>query len=480
MAQADPPFQILQVNLQSDRGGDGRIVSALHDRYRSLGFPASLLVGRGRVTAESEDLLPNDGYRSGWARAWLTLAERYRPQDMQTSKVAKLLSWIAELNRRRRIHEGFEDFEFPATLPVISGMIRERPTILHLHNLHGGYFDLRALPALSHLTPVVLTLHDQWTFTGHCGYSFECERWRLGCGHCPDLTIYPGIPKDRTAENFILKREIFSRTRLYLTTPSRWLMNMAEQSLLAPAVEEARVIPNGVDTSLFHPGDKTKERSRLDLPRDSMIFLFAGSVARSDHQTDRRLLGSAIDYLRVKGPVDRTMVFLGSAQNSNERVDGVRIIHRTYEREISRVAGYYRASDIYLHLARADNYPTAVLESLACGLPVLATDVGGIPEQVKSLWASRNASRSPERDANGILVDADDIMSLGKALELLMLQKHLRGRLGDNGAKAAASEFSIIRQVERNLEWYAEILNRPRLSARSSEDTAARKPDLRQ
>ena len=216
-AQADPLFQILQVNLQSDRGGDGRIVSDLHERYRALGYRASVLVGRGTVTAEGEDVLPNDAYRSRWARAWLALAQRIPGQGVPSSKIAKSSSWIAELTRRRRIRNGFEDFEFPATLPVISQIIRERPTILHLHNLHGGYFDLRALPALSDLTPVVLTLHDQWAFTGHCAHSFGCERWRSGCGNCPDLTIYPGIPKDRTAENFTLKQQIFSRTRLYLT-----------------------------------------------------------------------------------------------------------------------------------------------------------------------------------------------------------------------------------------------------------------------
>ena len=300
-AQTDPLFQILQVNLQSDRGGDGRIVSDLHERYRALGYRASILVGRGTIAAEGEDVLPNDAYRSRWARAWLALAQRIPGQGVPSSKIAKSSSWIAELTRRRRIRNGFEDFEFPATLPVISQIIRERPTILHLHNLHGGYFDLRALPALSDLTPVVLTLHDQWAFTGHCAHSFGCERWRSGCGNCPDLTIYPGIPKDRTAENFTLKQQIFSRTRLYLTTPSKWLMDKAERSLLAPAIEEARVIPNGVDTTVFRPGDKAVERSRLGLPRGSRILLCAGSVARSDQWADRSLLRPILRYLAERG-----------------------------------------------------------------------------------------------------------------------------------------------------------------------------------
>jgi glycosyltransferase involved in cell wall biosynthesis len=437
-----------------------------------------MLVGRGNLTAEGEDKLANDAYRSRWARAWLALAQRIPGQGVPSSKIAKSSSWIAELTRRRRIRNGFEDFEFPATLPVISQIIRERPTILHLHNLHGGYFDLRALPALSDLTPVVLTLHDQWAFTGHCAYSFECERWKSGCGKCPDLTIYPGIPKDRTAENFTLKQQIFSRTRLYLTAPSKWLMDKAERSLLAPAIEDARVIPNGVDTTVFRPGDTAVERSRLGLPRGSRILLCAGSVARSDHQADRRLLHSTLQYLAERALADCTVLFLGSVRSSQEKMDGIEVIHRPYERDVSRVAGYYRASDVYLHPARADNFPTALLESLACGLPVVATDVGGIPEQVKSLWASKNAPLSPTSLATGILVGTEDKTGMGRAIELLLLQEDLRGRLGENGQSVAVSEFSITQQAERYLDWYREILSRRRPSARSVAGPAARKRGL--
>lgn len=477
-AQTDPLFQILQVNLQSDRGGDGRIVSDLHERYRALGYPASMLVGRGNVTAEGEDVLPNDAYRSRWARAWLALAQRIPGQGVPSSKIAKSSSWIAELTRRRRIRNGFEDFEFPATLPVISKIIRERPTILHLHNLHGGYFDLRALPALSDLTPVIFTLHDQWAFTGHCAHSFECERWSSGCGECPDLTIYPGIPKDRTAENFTLKQQIFSRTRLYLSSPSKWLMDKAERSLLAPAIEEARVIPNGVDTTVFRPGDKAIERSRLGLPRDSRIVLSAGTVARSDHWTDRRLFRSTLRYLAEQGVVDFTLLLLGSERSSQEKIDGIQVIHRPYEHDIARVARYYRASDVYLHPARAETFSLAALESLACGVPVVATDVGGIPEVVNSLWASKNAPLSPPSLATGILVGTEDTTGMGRAIEHLLLQEDLRGRLGENGQSVAVSEFSITKQAERYLDWYREILSRRRPSARSVAGTAARKRGL--
>jgi glycosyltransferase involved in cell wall biosynthesis len=472
-AETNIPFQIVQVNLQSDRGGDGRIVTGLHEQYRALGYSAFLLLGRGAVTSAA-GLLPNDAYRSRWAKAWLAGAQRRSTPDAPRSNSAKALSWIAEPSRRLRIRRGFEDFRFPATLPVISQLLRERPTVLHLHNLHGGYFDLRALPGLSNLAPIMLTLHDQWVFTGHCAHSFECGRWKIGCGKCPYLGTYPAVPKDRTAENFALKQQILTRMRLHLAAPSKWLMDMAERSLLAPGIEEARVIPNGVDTSVFHPGDKALERSRLDLPPESRIVLCAGSVARSDQWTDRRLLRSTLHYLAKRSEVSCTLLRLGSETNSNEIVEGIQVIHRQYERHNSRVGGYYRASDVYFHPARADTFPTAVLESLACGLPVVASEVGGIPEQIKSLWANRSLPASPPSSATGILVDPEDSTSAGRAIELLLLDNDLRSRLGENASKAASLDFSITRQAQRYLDWYQDIVHR-RPNARSvGEDNAAR------
>jgi glycosyltransferase involved in cell wall biosynthesis len=480
-AHSDPLFQIVQVNLQSDRGGDGRIVSGLHERYKALGYPAFLLVGRGSVTGASESLLPNDEYRSRWARAWLARAQRRRAQGLPRSQFARFSSWIAEPSRRLRIRNGFEDFRFPATLPEISQLIRKDPSILHLHNLHGGYFDLRALPTISDLAPIVLTLHDQWIFTGHCAHSFECDRWTSGCGNCPDLTIYPGIPKDRTRENFILKQQLLSRTRLYLAAPSKWLMDKAQRSLLAPAIEEARIIPNGVDTSVFRPGDRAIERFGLGLPHESRILLCAGEAARSNHWTDQRLLRSTLHYLAQDSAADCTLLVLGSERNFEERIEGIEVIHRQYERDASRVAGYYRASDLYLHPARADTFPTAVLESLACATPVVATDIGGIPEQVKSLWASTNSPVYPPSLASGILVNAEDSTGLGRAIDLLLLQEDLRRRLGRNGSDAAVLEFSIIRQVERYLDWYRQILTQRGSTDRSAaQDIASRTRGLRQ
>lgn len=452
-------LRIVQVNLQLDRGGDGRVVSELHKRYRALGYDASLIVGRGTTTGENEWLLPNEEFRSLWAKTILRVADAIGDDRRQLQRIAR---WAAEPRRYLRRRMGFEDFDYPATLPVLMEMVRGGRTIVHFHNLHGGYFDLRVLPDVCRKAPLVLTLHDQWAFTGHCAQSIDCERWRVGCGRCPDLTIYPGIPRDRTADNFVLKRDVFSRTRIHLTTPSQWLMDRARASLLASAIEDARVIPNGIDTSVFRPASPHEARARLGLRTDATVVLCPGWAARSDFKVDHEAFRSVLRSLASSEP-EATVLFLGSPDEGTGTIEGVPIVHRSYERDTKLVADHYRAATVYLHPARAETFGMSVLEAQACGVPVVATDVGGIPELISSLMPT-TANRGRAGPPTGVLVDPT-AAGMSHALSLVLSDAPLRARLGANAAQQTASEFSITRQVERNLAWYREILRGQRPSA---------------
>src|SRR5206468_8666177 len=139
---------------------------------------------------------------------------------------------LAQPRRTFRRSLGHEDFDFPATRDLFS-VPPEQPELLHLHNLHSpaGFFDLRELPAMTARVPTFITLHDAWLLAGHCGHSLDCERWRTGCGNCPDLAIYPAIRRDATAANYQRKRGILAKARLHVITPSRWLMDKVNESI---------------------------------------------------------------------------------------------------------------------------------------------------------------------------------------------------------------------------------------------------------
>lgn len=454
-------FRVVQVSLQADAGGDGRVASNLHSKYLEQGYAAWLVVGRGTLPYRNMSLLPNDDYRTLWARFFLSLLRNapHAPRN-DRRKVAKVVEWMAEPRRRLRIRQGFEGFDYPATYPVISALLSTDRSILHCHNLHGDYFDLRALPLLSHVAPVVLTLHDAWTMSGHCGHSFNCQRWLTGCGECPDLSIYPGIPRDKTAPNWLRKKQIFAGSRLHVVTPCRWLKEKAERSLVSSSIAGLSVIPNGIDLGTFNGGDKHEARNRLNLPRSKTIILMVGDDKRMAQWMDLNTIDYIIRQIADGAQSDAIVVRVGSA-NGEQSTPGDNVtIHRPYTKDMDELADYYRSADVYVHPAREDTFPNAILESLACGTPVVSTAVGGIPEQVRTLDLRLQTGEAeyPDTTATGILARPGDSRAFMRGLTTIIHNPHLRERLGSNAATDAAARFDLETQVASYLDLYRSIL----------------------
>jgi glycosyltransferase involved in cell wall biosynthesis len=406
---------VLQVSTYDVIGGAERVAWNLFQTYRRRGHPSWLAVGTKLGTDPGVLLIPNRANHGAPA---------------VVARPAKAVERFC----------GIEDFRFPGTRRLVD-MTTPRPDVVHCHNLHGGYFDLRALPWLSGQVPVVMTLHDAWLLSGHCAHSFECERWKIGCGHCPDLTIDPAIRRDATAYNWRRKAKIFAGSRLWVATPSRWLMRKVEQSMLARAIVEARVIPNGVDLTVFHPADKEAARSRLGIPARALVVLFAATAVRENIWKDYRTVreGVSLAVARLQG---QDIMFVALGQDAPEERIGPAVLRFVpYQTEPRVVAGYYQASDVYVHGARADTFPNTVLEAQACGIPTVATAVGGIPEQI-------------EDGRNGFLVSVGDAAALAERLIRLLSDQPLRHRMGAQGAEDTRSRFDLNGQADAYLDWY--------------------------
>ena len=206
---------------------------------------------------------------------------------------------------------GREDFRFPTTTRLVDAASSSYE-VAHLHNLHGGYFDLRQLGDLSRRLPVVLTPHDMWLTTGHCAHSLGCERWLDACGECPHLRVYPALLRDGTRGNLSRKREIYRRSSLRFGVPSRWLASILERSVVANAIEELRVIPNGVDLSLYRPGDREAARRRVGVGGDDVVLLFAGQGLRDSAFKDAATFDAALSRLAATDGPPVTAFALGA------------------------------------------------------------------------------------------------------------------------------------------------------------------------
>jgi glycosyltransferase involved in cell wall biosynthesis len=350
-----------------------------------------------------------------------------------------------------------ENFDFPGTRRLLD-ITPEVPDVVHLHNLHGSYFDLRVLRSLSSAVPVVVTMHDPWMFTGHCAYSLDCDRWQHGCGSCPYPDVYPAVRRDSTDRNWLRKKEIYENSSLFVAAPSRWLLERAEVSMLSGGIVGTRLIPNGVDLSIFRPGDAASARELLGLPQDERILL---SLVR-DRFKDFKTLRAAAEILGNRAGADRiTLVVLGE-KGEPQTMGAVTIRFVGYETDEAKVVAYYQAADVYVHAARvgAENHSLAVLEALACGLPVVATDVGGIPEQIKSLRPASPSSpdRSGREGATGILTPPGDPKELADAVALVIDDISLLRTCSSNAVEDARRRFDLQTQVDAYLDWYGEIV----------------------
>jgi glycosyltransferase involved in cell wall biosynthesis len=444
MTKRERPLRILQVSTADVRGGAERVTWNLFTTYRARGQRSWLAVGEKRADDPDVIELPNDASRGTWTRFWHGVAGAARSASHGgpvLAAVARITGGMAEPRRRLDYHRGREDFDFPATQRLLE-LTPERPDIVHLHNLHGGYFDLRMLPWLCRQVPVIMTLHDAWLLSGHCAHSLACERWRTGCGRCPDLTLYPAARRDATAFNWRRKAEIFRRSSVNVATPSRWLMQRVEQSILAPAVADARIIANGVDLSTFRPGDRRRARAAFGLPPDAHVLLATAIDVQSNSWKDFAMLHDAVAALAREEDGQPLHVLVLGTTAPRERIGRATLDFVPYRDDAETVAEYYRAADVYVHPARADTFPTAVLEALATGTPVVASDVGGIREQVA------------DGDC-GFLVTPGDAPALTARLRDLLSDDALRRALGGAGRERAERHFDFTRQLDSYLDWYA-------------------------
>lgn len=454
------PLRVLQVNTADVGGGAEAVSYMLHGALRRLGHQSYLAVGRLHGAPADHVLeIRHDQYRSWPARTLLGLAERllpYQGKGWGARPLRTILTWTAGPRRDAALRRGLEDFDFPGAarlLHLVDGPL----DLVHLHNLHGRYFDLRVLPRLSAQVPLMVTLHDQWLMTGHCAYSLDCERWAIGCGSCPYLDVYPPVPRDATAENWRRKSRIYEQTRLYATAPTRWLLEQAARSILQPALLGSKVIRLGVDRSVFRPGDRAAARRQLDLPLNTPIALFAAHRARSNP-----FKGWPTVHEAIAGVGRAVIAVCVGDQGPTERIGTAEIRYAGHQPEPETMALWYQAADLYLHGARADNSPLTVLEALACGTPVISTASGGIPELVQALEQAGTAAGGYARfgpdEATGILVEVGNSAEMADAIRLLLEDTVLRRRLGANAASDAARRFDFERYVAETQNWYLEAM----------------------
>jgi glycosyltransferase involved in cell wall biosynthesis len=437
-------MKILLLSTADQGGGAERVARDLQRAYQAAGHDARMLVGAkysDDPTVQQADLYAGT---SPWAPGLRTLDQALAGMGRVRGR-ARLQTWLRRSAWPQRWLDswsGVEDFNYPYAHGLLGG--DWRPDVVHAHNLHGDYFDLRALCELSHHLPLIWTLHDAWALTGHCAHFIECPRWLEGCGACPDLRRAPAMRADRTADNWQRKRAIYAASRLAIATPSRWLMQQVERSMLRP--QHARVIPNGVDRARYHPADKQAARAALGLPERAFICMFiAQNIGHGDAYKDPATVERAVQ-LAAQHASGRQVAFVRVGSGGGVRQTGhtTHILETGYIAQPERIAQFYQAADVLLHAARIENFPCVLLEAMACGTPVIATAVGGIAEQI-------------EEGQAGFLVGRGDSAAMAARIGTLLADPGLAARMGAAATLRVQQHYDLARQSAAYLEWFEEL-----------------------
>ncbi len=433
-------MRILQISTADSGGGAEGTARDLHQYFLEQGQDALLAVGR-RYREQAGVLEfprpPASSLPGRFLQSLGSVCRRLEPRCRPARALSRILERLAHPPRFREWWRGYEEFYYPGTEALLE-TLSPRPDIIHCHNLHGYYFNLACLPELSQRIPLVLNLHDAWPLTGHCAQPLDCLRWQTGCGECPHLNTYPSCRRDNTQANWRRKAELYRRSRLYVTAPSQWMLDCARQSMLS--AREFRLIPNSIDCRIFQTGDRLQARQRLNLPPREKIVLFvaAGNSVFKDSETLLR----AIIQLGERCP--KTIFLCLGRSLPRRKCAGLDLRCLPFVSSPTRLADYYRAADVFVHTSRADSFGKTITEAMACGTPVVASAVGGIPEQLLE-------------GQTGFLVPPQNPGALAEQIRVILEAPPERNRLMSAAAARRGAGYDLSRQGQALLKWYQEI-----------------------
>lgn len=312
--------------------------------------------------------------------------------------------------------------------------------LVHYHIIHSGFLSMQSLPAMTAEKPSLWTLHDPWAMTGHCIHPFSCQRWKTGCGQCPDLKTDFAIQRDTTALNFRLKRIAYRRSNFEILVASSWMENMVRQSPLMDDVPVHKV-PFGLDLDFFKPGDQAAAKARLGIEPHRLVLCFRSVV--NDFKGLQYVI-EALDRLQTQVPI--CLLTLNDKGRIEKFKDRFQVVELGWTNDDSVMQDVYSATDLFLMPSLADSFGLMAVEAMACGKPTICFEGTALPEVVFT----------PEA---GLAVPSRDSAALAAAMERLIGDPQERLARGARSRQLAEQHYDIRLQAERMVDVYERVIH---------------------
>jgi glycosyltransferase involved in cell wall biosynthesis len=404
-------MKLLQINTTVNSGSTGRITEDIGQVMLDHGHQSVIAYGRGD-----------------------------RPSQSQLIKIGGQVD-VAMHGLKTALLDRHGFGSRRATEKLVQQIQALQPDVIGMHNIHGYYLNIEVLfDYFAQVdTPVIWTLHDCWSFTGHCTFydSIGCERWKTQCHTCPKKDKYPrSYGLDNSRANYLDKQKIFTSARnLQLVTPSQWLADQLAESYLQDL--PVRVIHNGVDTTAFQPEYDAQLLAKYPLG-DKKVVLGVASI-----WDERKGLAEFLQ-LQKHLPANYQIVLIGLSPEQIKALSS-EIIGIPRTESLEELNALYARANVYANPTFQDNFPNTNIEALASGTPVVAYRTGGCPEAVD--------------EHTGRIVQVGDIAALKEAILGITAQD--RSRLRQACRQRALTHFY---KKDRYLDYLA--LYEEKLAAR--------------
>lgn len=336
-------MKILFIDVNCKNSSTGNIVYELYKKCIEAGYHAAICYGRGSRISEKNI------YKFGL--------------DIETYFHALMTRLIGLTGC----------FSYFSTKRLIKYIKKYNPDIVHIHELHAYFVNIRQL--LNYLNhnniKLVWSFHCEFMYTGKCGHAYECTNWQDACGSCPALHSYPStlffdFTKHMLKEK---KRLLLPYTNLIIVTPSKWLANRVKKSFLKD--KPLKIVHNGINQHVFKPTDFMELKKKHDLKHEKVILTVAPDVL-SESKGGYWVLKLAEQMINYK------FIIIGIDKSSGNFSQNVIPIGRISD--ASLLAKYYSLADVFLICSKRENFPTTCIEALSCGTPIVGFNTGGTAE----------------------------------------------------------------------------------------------------
>lgn len=414
-------MNILNVNTNDISDGAAHAVYRIHKGLQNIGISSKMLV-QYKTSDDKSVIGPSNRLKRGFALL--------RPS------IDSAITHLFACGSRATFHAAWLPLsDVPSHVDSMS------PDVVHLHWICDGMLPVEKLKQIN--KPIVWTLHDMWAFTGGCHYNDGCERFLNACGNCPQL-VRNG-KNDLSRFVFNRKKRAWSQLDITIVTPAAWLAECAKESTLLKG-RRIEIIHNGLDLNLFKPVDKTTARKIWNLPSNKKLILFGAIRAARDRRKGFDLFYKSLKKLTAKWSGKAELVVFGASEPKNPPDFGLPVHYLGHLHDDVSLSILYAAADVMATPSRQDNLPNTVVESLACGTPVVAFNIGGMPDMI-------------EHQINGYLAKPFDVSDHAAGIDWVLSDEKRYKELCLKARGIAMTRFDIKKIAKQYASLYEDVIN---------------------